>query len=337
VNIPRRRPTRLESTIAIVLIAVPVIVLIVIFNLQQKPDISRFGIQTPITEKPQSRGLLTKDKSTIDLGLLAPQGFAPFGPGESYVEETLYEKINGKAPLYTESGFVKLHTQRYVNVKDEELTFELYLYDMSSAANAFSVYSIQRRAQSSPIVDMPFAYRTDNALYLTHGRYYCELIGSSDSPLILDALDFTATALVESLKDAGPIELPQLALFPTENLTPDTFILYLNGAFGFDGLTNTFSARYNINNETITAFISKQSNDAAAKKLLDRYHQFLLDNGGEEIASSELPAKYIDFYGSLEIASVENSFIFGIHQAEDRTAAETILALIRDRLMKESQ
>ncbi len=322
---------------AIVLIAVPLIVLIVIFNAQKSADISRFGIETPITEKPQSRGLLTDDEQPIDFAHLAPRGFAPFGPGESYVEETLYEKINGKAPLYTESGFVKLHTQRYVNVKDDELTFELCLYDMSSAANAFSVYSIQRRAQSSPVDDMPFAYRTQNSLYLALGRYYCELIGSSDSPLILDALDFIATTLVENLKDAGPVEIPQLALFPVENLTPNTFILYLNGAFGFDGLTNTFSAKYNLDGETITAFISKQPDGAVAKKLLDRYHQFLLDNGGEEIASSEPPAKYIDFYGGLEIVSVENSFVFGIHQAEDRTAARTILTLIRDRLIKENQ
>lgn len=326
----RHHPTRLESIVAIILTAIPLIVLVLIFTMQESSEISRFGIQTPVAEQPQA-------EPAIHLAAFSPQGFKTFGPGESYDQETLYEKINGKAPLYTESGFVKLFTQRYVSEKDYELTFELYIYDMESVANAFSVYSIQRRAKSSPIDDLPFAYRTENALYLTHGRYYCELIGSSDSPLLLDALDFTATALVENLKDAGPLEIPQLALFPTENLVPNTFILYLNSAFGFEGLTNTFSAKYKIDNQTVTAFISKQTNSAAAENLANVYIDFLLDNGGEEISSSDTAVKYINFYGSLEVVSVENSFVFGIHLADDRKAAENILTLIRGNLAKESQ
>jgi len=333
----RHQPTRLESIVAIALTAIPVIILVLIFTAHKTTDISRFGIQSSITEKPQSWGLLTEDKSAIDLAGLAPQGFKPFGHGESYDEETLYEKINGKAPLYTESGFVKLSTQRYVSEKNDELTFELYIYNMGSAANAFSVYSIQRRAESSPADGMPFAYRTENALYLADGRYYCELIGSSDSPLLLDAVDFTATALIENLKDAGPAEIPQLAIFPSQNLIPNTFILYLNGAFGFAGLTNTFSAKYKVNDETVTAFISKQPDPAAAKELADQYAEFVIVNGGEKIAPSDPAVKYIDFYGSLEIVSVEDSFVLGIHQADDRMAADIILALIRNSLAKENQ
>jgi hypothetical protein len=328
-------PTRFESIIAIVLVAVPLIVLIIIFNTHKGADISRFGVQTPTTEKPQSKPMPAENESDIATADLAPKGFKPFGPGESYNEENLYEKIDGKAPLYTESGFVKLYTQRYVNEKDEQLTFELYIYDMDSAENAFSVYSIQRRADSTPIEDLPFAYRTENSLYLAHGRYYCELVGSSDSPVLLDALDSTAAALIENLTNAGDLEIPHLALFPAENLVPHTFILYLNGAFGFDELTNTFSAKYKIDDQTVTAFISKQSNSDAAENLADEYSQFLLDNGGDKIVSPDPSAKYFDLFGSIEAVSVENSYVFGIHQADDRKAAETILTLIRDNLSKE--
>jgi hypothetical protein len=331
----QHHPTRFESIIAIVLVAVPLIVLIAIFKTNKGMDISRFGVQAPIPEKPQSPGLPVENESVIAMADLTPKGFKPFGPGESYNEENLYEKIDGKAPLYTESGFVKLYTQRYVNEKDDKLSFELYIYDMDSATNAFSVYSIQRRADSTPIEDLPFAYRTENSLYLAHGRYYCELVGSSDSPVLLDALDSTAAALVENLKNAGVLEIPRLALFPEKNLVPHTFILYLNGAFGFDGLTNTFSAKYKINDQTVTAFISKQSNSDAAKYLADQYAQFLLDNGADKIASPDPSAKYFDLFGSIEAVSVEDSFVFGIHQADDRRTAETILTLVRNNLAKE--
>ena len=331
----QHHPTRLESIIAIVLVIVPLIVLIAIFNTNKGADISRFGVRTLTAEKSQSIPMLAEDESVIAMAELAPKGFEPLGSGESYNDENLYKKIDGKAPLYTESGFVKLYTQRYVNEKDEQLTFELYIYDMDSAENAFSVYSIQRRADGTPIEDLSFAYRTENSLYLVHGRYYCELVGSSDSPVLLDALDSTATTLIENLTNAGDLEIPHLALFPAENLVPHTFILYLNGAFGFDELTNTFSAKYEIDNQTVTAFISKQSNSGAAEKLDDEYTQFLLDNGADKITSLDPSAKYFDFFGSIEAVSVENSYVFGIHQADNRRAAETILTRIRDNLAKE--
>ena len=326
----QHRPTRLESIVGIALVAVAAVILIVILASQRRTDISRFGMQPPITDTPQG-------KSTFDLAQLAPHGFKSFGPSESYNPETLYEKIDGKAPLYTESGFVKLSTQRYINEKNQELTFELYLYDMGTVENAFSVYSIQRRSESSPVDDMNFAYRTDNALYLAHGRYYCEFIGSSDSPLVLDALDFLATGIVENLKDAGPTEIPGLAFFATDHLIADTLMLYLNGAFGFDGLTDTFSAKYRVNDETVTAFITKQFDPAAAKRLLDRYYKFLIDNGAAEISSGDADVKYVDFYGSFELIAAVGPFLYGIHQAADLPAAETTLAIVREKLTKENQ
>ncbi len=311
---------------SIILILIPTVVIVAIFLHQGKPDMSRFGIGPTVAEK-------TMDESVNGLAQLAPQRFEPFGPAESYDEESLYEKINGKAPLYTESGFQNLSTQRYINEKDENLTFELYLYDMGSAAGAFSVYSIQRRAESAPVGDMIFAYRTKNALYLAHGRYYCELVGSSESPVLLDAIDFTVISLIEILKDPGPVEIPELSLFPADGLIPNTFILYLNGAFGFDGLTNTFSAKYKINDETVTTFISRQSDSASASGLFSSYYKFLLDNGATEISSTEPDTKYVDFYGSLEAICAKGPFVFGIHQAEDRWAAQTILTRIRDNLL----
>lgn len=333
----RHHPNKRESIIAIGLITVPLIVLIIIFNAQKGSDISRFGVRPSVTREPRAKKISDTTKPAAALTGLAPQGFEPFGPDESYDEENLYEKIDGKAPLYTESGFIKLYTQRYKNDKNDELIFELYIYDMDSAANAFSVYSIQRRADAIPIEDLPFAYRTENSLYLAQGRYYCELIGSSDSPKLLDALDFTATALAENLKDAGVLETPYLALFPKENLVPHSFILYLNGAFGFEDLTNTYSTKYKIGEQVITAFISKQPNSDTAENLADEYTQFLLDNGGEEIASPDTSVKYIDLFGSIEAVSAENSFVFGIHLANKRRTAETILTLIRENLAKEQR
>ncbi|MHC4075407.1 MAG: DUF6599 family protein, partial [Planctomycetota bacterium] len=80
------------------------------------------------------------DMNGLDWGLLLPQGYEKLSDVEIYDSDNLYEKINGKATLYTESGFRKLFTQRFANSLDKSLAAELYLYDMGEAKNAFSVY-----------------------------------------------------------------------------------------------------------------------------------------------------------------------------------------------------
>jgi hypothetical protein len=326
----KHRPTRRQTIVSLVLVAVPVVILLVIFAAQRRADISRFGIASP-PDKEQA------GQSADALVRLAPRGFKLFASAESYDTETLYQKIDGKAPLYTESGFIRLSTQRYINEKNEDLTFELYLYDMGKAENAFSVYSIQRRADSSPVNEMPFAYRTENALYLARGRYYCELVGSSDSPVILDAVDSVADALFKDLKDAGPTEIPALALFPVDRLIPHTFTLYLINAFGFEGLTDTFTAKYKVNDETVTAFFSKQTDSAAAKKVAAAYYKFLIDNGGMETASTSPDVGCVDYFSSFELVSTVGRFVCGVRQAADVPAAQTALGIVRSKLAKGNQ
>lgn len=57
-----------------------------------------------------------------------PEGFKGLKI-EEYSAENLYEKINGKAPLYLEAGFKKLTTQRFVSADDESIWMENYVYE----------------------------------------------------------------------------------------------------------------------------------------------------------------------------------------------------------------
>lgn len=49
----------------------------------------------------------------------------------------------------------------------------LRFYDMGNSQNAFSVFSAQRRKDADPLNLTRYAYRTSNAIFLIHGRYYC--------------------------------------------------------------------------------------------------------------------------------------------------------------------
>ena len=66
-----------------------------------------------------------------------------------YDSISLSDKINGKAELYLAAGFARLETQRFALTDNPGQWMERYLYDMGQHANAFSVFSAQRRPAPS--------------------------------------------------------------------------------------------------------------------------------------------------------------------------------------------
>jgi len=324
----RSRAKRLESTIGFCLLAILVLIAVGVFLRQFDTDMSRFGIDKTAAE------LLAREKEEkTPLGLLTPSEFEPFSGIQTYTAENLYEKINGKADFYLDSGFKVLSTRRFISKDDDSLFFELYVYDMTTTRNAFSVYSTQRRPQVHGLPDMQFGYKTSNALYFAHGKYYIELVGSSESTQLSRAIVETAQKIQANLVIDKP-DIPELAFFPQENLVPGSIKLYLTDAFGFEGLTDTFAAGYRFADQIITAFLTRRSSPEDATRLFHEYHKFLLSNGGKDIPTTNPQARSVDFYGTLEILFVTGPFVAGVHEAENRELAGKVVETLLNKLIQ---
>jgi len=271
----------------------------------------------------------------IDLGRLTPAGFEKLLKTEVYGEDTLYEKINGKAPFYTESGFEKLSTQRFVSKDDEGLWAELYMFNMATARNAFSVYSRQRRAdaESIALLNCPFGYRTENALYFVSGQYYIELVGSTESDELFKAMTAIAQKVGAAL-EVDDTAIDELKLFDHQGLIAGSEKLYLRGAFGSEELTDTFTAQYKIGGEAVTVFLSKRSDEQAAKNLADSYYRFLIDNGAKdkELDWPVDDGRVVDFYDLTEIVFSTGPYTAGVHQAENTQAAVKAAVMLNAQL-----
>ncbi|MHC4193058.1 MAG: DUF6599 family protein, partial [Planctomycetota bacterium] len=126
------RARRLESAISICLLAILFLI----------------GLGVFVKQLPRHEVL-------SDLGSLTPAGFKALSTTEVYDSANLFEKINGKATFYLDCGFRELLTQRFVSESDEDIWMELYVYDMSNIANAFSVFSTQKRPEAQML---SFAY-----------------------------------------------------------------------------------------------------------------------------------------------------------------------------------
>jgi hypothetical protein len=320
-------------------LAVPVLVAAGVLLKQADVDMSRFGMDPVAAGVVGAKSPALTEQGEISLTALLPDGFKKLSETELYNAENLYEKINGKAPLYTESGFEKLLAQRFASKQDEDLWMELFIYDMASLRNAFSVYSRQKRADVELLPDTRFAYRTGNGLYFVHGKYYVELVGSSESPELSVAMSQTADRIRTKLAVGKDEQIVELAFFPQEGFVPGSNRLYLTSAFGFKDLTNVFTAGYKLRDWTITAFIGRRLDANDARKMAESYHRFLIENGGAAKPTTDgsfrdWQGRVVDFYGTTEIVFAVGPFVAGIHEADDRQAAEELAAALGHKLSK---
>ncbi len=328
------RAKHLETIISSLLLAILFLIGVGIFIKQFDMDLGRFGMDASTTGLQSAR--LENNRKEMALSSFLPPGFETLSDIEVYDSESLYEKINGKAPLYTESGFEKLFTQRFVSKDDRSLWMELFVYDMGGARNAFSVYSTQRRAGADilSLFHPSFGYRTANALFFCHGRYYVELIGSTESKELFNAMIKTIGEVRTDLTCGDDTAITEFVVFPEDNFVPGSIKLYLTNTFGFEGLTNTFTAQYQIDGETITAFLSKRTDPEDAEAVAENYRKFLVENGGvvKKAASEVFEDRIINFYETTEIVFAAGVFVAGAHEAENQHSAEKLAAMLIKKL-----
>lgn len=265
-----------------------------------------------------------------------PDGLAPMNAPEAFTPGTLSDKIDGKADLYLSAGFVSMRSQRVRLAGGAGTWMEVLVYDMGLPANAFSVYSSQRRPNALDAGVGDYAYEAGNELCLVHGRYYVEVVGSdaSDSArraALALARAFTGSTAVAEHADIGADQ----ALFPAKGLVAGTLALVPADVFGFDRLRNVFVAHYRDGGSELTLFAARRASHAdAAREAAELRGFFVTECGGREAPPPPSPpgAAIIDMDGSFEAVCAVGPYLAGVHQAPDRDCAQRWLAVIGARV-----
>ncbi|MDD5458896.1 MAG: hypothetical protein PHF37_05860 [Phycisphaerae bacterium] len=333
-NEARTRSRKIESVISFLLLAVLVGIVAGVFIRQFGTGSEKFGID------PVAAGVIEFDIETaqavtpqINLSKWTPTNFFAAGKSEVYTADTLYEKINGKAPLYTDAGFERLFTQRYMSA-DSQLGMELYLFVMKDATAAFTVYSTQKRPQTEPVEELGQAYRTSNALYLAHGKFYVELVGFAEDQRLFAAQLTVGRQIEKELV----VEKEQngFAIFPSNGLIKGSEKLYTDSAFGFDRFGKILTVRYRVGSSELTAFLGELENSQKSCEMAEGYVNFLKNNGAMLRGESELPDGgkmwSLELYGFGEIVLTCGRFVGGVHEAEDLQAAKELIRTIADNI-----
>ena len=303
-----------ETAISIAGLAAMIIILASVFYIQADYNLERLGVVVD--------GIAGATQS-IEAIFDVSDDFVPFSAPETYLEGELYEKINGKAPLYTSVGFEKLMTQRFTFVKEPDIWIEIYLFKMSSPEAAYSVYSTQRRAnvQTVGAISSEHSYKTTSGLYLVNGSDYFEIVSSAENEDLLDAIagSIEQIAGIDG-EDTDFLALPQV--LPQRASVEGSSKLYIGSAFGIDNLGMVYVRNYEVGGDTLTAFWIEDGKKAAA-----RFQTFMRDNGIEKIAEVDGIAIY-DLFGVYELITLTDNGLIGIHEAYDfETAAEFLKSL----------
>ena len=265
-----------------------------------------------------------------------PDGLAPMSGAEAFTPGTLSDKIDGKADLYLSAGFVSMRSQRASLAGAAGCWMEMFVYDMGRPANAFSVWSSQRRPKAADAGVGDYSYEADNELCLVHGRYYVELVCSDPSDPSKRAAEALARAFIGSAPVAEHANVvADQALFPPEGLIAGSIALVPSDVFGFDQLKSVFVARYRDGGSELTLFAARRGAPSeAAKEAAGLRGFFVTDCGGTETQAPPSPqgAAIIDLGGSFEAVFSSGPYIAGVHQAPDRESAQRWLAVISRRI-----
>jgi Family of unknown function (DUF6599) len=254
-----------------------------------------------------------------------PEGIQPFTSTEIFDARTLSDKIDGKAELYLSAGFTRLVSQRFKDERVADLWMEAFVYDMGNSQNAFSVFSAQRREDAVSLDLARNAYRTPNALFLTHGRYYAEIIASKASEQMPQPVKLMAETFIHNTP-AEAAAVDETTLFPTQERVKNSMVLIASNAFGFDGFDKIYTAEYEFDDSRLTAYLSHRKTPEEAKKMASDYTQFLLTYGGQNI-EEKLPikdARLIKILDTFEIVFFHDSYLAGTREAATINQAKTL-------------
>ena len=91
-------------------------------------------------------------------------GLSPLGATEHYNPDTLFEKINGRAPAYLEFSFVELTSRSFTIDAASGDFIDVFLFRHDSPLNAFGIFSLERGDAGTPLDFVADGYRGGNGL-----------------------------------------------------------------------------------------------------------------------------------------------------------------------------
>jgi hypothetical protein len=233
----------------------------------------------------------------------------------TYDSETLFEYLNGGAPLYLDFGFEGMVHVRYQLGDDSLSSVTLDVYDMGSDLGAFGLYR-SGRPPGDEVRDWGAeGYRSGTVAAAWKGGVSIHAQADDEQPELIEAME----ALVEQVANAvvGDTSLPQIiALLPSDGLVPLSERIVARDLMSHVFLPGGVLATYRVEDAEGTLFFSELAGEPAVTEAmagLRAHHEQWGEIVGEIDAIEAGGFRFTDpGLGSGAVVST-GSFVAGVH------------------------
>ncbi|MCC7492617.1 MAG: hypothetical protein IT204_09735 [Fimbriimonadaceae bacterium] len=258
------------------------------------------------------------------LPVAAPAGWTA-GAVETFDPVTLSNKIDGRAEAYLAYGFQRLET---VSLKQGEETCDLFVFDMATPLQCFGMFGSERSGGEPTVSIGEDSYRSGASLYFRQQQYYVQVVGTSEADAAAAARLAVAQAIAAKLP-SGRSEFVGVGWFPPQNLKSGGIGYVIKGALGQPWLGDVWTARYQIKDTELMAFIAQRTDPAAAKADCAKYAEFLKTSGklsGKAVQGVTL--QVADQNGMYDVIAQVGRYFLGVSYTDQRAAAEALVVSI---------
>ncbi len=206
------------------------------------------------------------------------EGIQPMSDTEFYTEETLFEKINGRAPAYFEFEFQSLRARSFGIDGNEGSFIDVLEFEMSSPVTAFGIFSAEREENGEKLDFGDDGYRSEMGYFLRQGPRYVQIIASDQNSETLRLAEAVARDRARTLPSSNE-GLGAMHQLPEEGMIKGSMEFIQSNAFGQAALHDVYNARYVFEGTEIDFFVMV-SNPSEAKAAWQAYREFV-DKYGE--------------------------------------------------------
>ena len=188
---------------------------------------------------------------------------------EIFDETTLFNRINGSAPLFFENNFCEMTAIKYTK-GDDYIIIQAYRH--ATPEDTFGMYASER---SSGLENPPIGgecQADDENVYFFSGCIYVKMWGSSseDISAILRKIALQIADKVDS--DAGYPAI--MDAFPKEGRIPYSESYITSSYIGHEFLKSVYYVNYNRDGKTFQPFIIDGNSTEGASEILTKYLTF---------------------------------------------------------------
>jgi hypothetical protein len=256
-------------------------------------------------------------------------GWTQKGPPRVFVNEKLWEFMDGGADVYLDYGFKQIAT---VEVQQGKNSVTADIYEMKSIDGAFGIFSRESAPTYHYTKIGADGYQEGVALNFYQSNYYVKLNAYIDNAVTKEALRKIAESISKKI-GGGKAPPAMMGSFPQEGCIPHSGNFEVKTSLGRKELKEAYSARFNFRGRTYTLLLCNAQNKSNAAQRIKALKSSAanLANVEKEAAGLGDMAVAVKNSEAKELLAVsKGKYIAGIYPAGDgKTSRELLKELLK--------